>query len=276
MQDNEEDFVSLTKNDPKYQTLPYNAKLFTPFATKHEQDQFENSMQQMQIIQQDQTSSSQHQSQSAATAQLQFHVQQYRQQQQQQQLQPNNQHYNQVNHESNSAKDDPSAPNNANNGPSNNERIQSYNNKNNLHLTQLQSFLSQQQISNHNVMKISSTASNTTSNVATSTNGPQQSVQQQGTNSNNATNGQVGMKGPVENGGGGVLFPIVRPSNFLPTGAPASSPSGSSSTSNSGSAASSTFGGNVQQNGFNGGQVNICTHIVSLFHIHSSRLFFHC
>lgn len=57
------DFVSVpNKNDPKYQTLPYNAKLFhAPFANKHEQDQFEKSMQQMQIIQADHHNHGSHQ-----------------------------------------------------------------------------------------------------------------------------------------------------------------------------------------------------------------------
>ena len=53
MQENVEDFTTLpppNKSDPKYQTLPYNAKLFAPFGSKHEQENFEKSMQQMQLI----------------------------------------------------------------------------------------------------------------------------------------------------------------------------------------------------------------------------------
>lgn len=99
-----------TKNDPKYQTLPYNAKLFTPFATKQEQEQFEKNIHHMQILQQGQS-----QSQHNATAQLQFQVQQYRRQQQQLQ---NNQQSNLANLANKDAIDL-------------NEQIQSYNNKNN-------------------------------------------------------------------------------------------------------------------------------------------------
>jgi hypothetical protein len=183
MQENEEDFVSLpTKNDPKYQTLPYNAKLFAPFGTKQDQEQFEKSMQQMQLIKQDQ----QQVSQSAATAQLQFQVQQYRQQQQSNQQQSNHLHNN--------------GGIGSNDCPTNNERVQSYNNKNNLHLNQLQSFLSQQQQHQNNQS------------------GPHNNAQVN--NSSKSTNDNNN------------AFPIIRPSNFLPTGAPASSPSTSGSSSN--------------------------------------------
>lgn len=233
IQENEEDFVSLSKNDPKYQTLPYNAKLFNPFANKHEQDQFEKSMQQMQIIKQDQ--------QSAATAQLQFQVQQYRQQQQQQQQQ-SNQHSNQFS-SSNSTINDTTSNNSNGPAPTNSERVQSYNNKNNLHLNQLQSFLSQQQ-NNQNAPKSATTSLMTTS--TTSSNNGAQAIHSTQANNDGDPRGKVGNENAL---------PIIRPSSFLPTGAPASSPSTSSTSSASasnGSPQMSHFGGSLGQNGYNG------------------------
>lgn len=226
MQENVEDFVSLpislTKNDPKYQTLPYNAKLFAPFATKHEQDQFEKSMQQMQIIQQDHP------------------LTQYRQ---------NNQHNHHLQQQQVQS-------NNNSNGitssTSNNERIQSYNNRNsnNNLQQQLQNFLSQQhqqqqqQQNNQQIAKsaniinaVSSSQSSSSLIAASSSttttpknipNGLQTVHSTQA--SNNVSRGKAMPIIGNSCGSESTTFPIVRPSNFLPTGAPASSPSESSNS----------------------------------------------
>jgi hypothetical protein len=92
----EEDFESshnhhhlpITKNDPKYQTLPYNAKLFAPFANKQDQEQFEKSLQQMHILQQD------HPHINSQSRQNQQQIHNHQQQQQQQQAFNNLQSYN--------------------------------------------------------------------------------------------------------------------------------------------------------------------------------------
>ena len=171
-----EDFVVgiPNKNDPKYQTLPYNAKLFAPFSTKQQilsnnhsnlsqdQDKFDKAIQQMQIIT------------------LDHHHQQQQQQQQQQ---------------------------------TGNNKMNNF--TNNLQLHQL---LSQ---NNHHNTKSANNILTESHQQPSAGLQPQQQQQQQSTHMSNGLHhlvkGKSWSAGIGESNNG---FPLVRPSNFLPTGAP--------------------------------------------------------
>ncbi|CAL8099691.1 unnamed protein product [Orchesella dallaii] len=306
-QENTDDFVSVpNKNDPKYQTLPYNAKLFAPFANKHEQDQFEKSMQQMQIIQADHhhhnSQLSSHQHDQIHQNYHGHHHHQQTQQQQQFQQQPNqinttssstNNYHNNYNsncsnpsgttEESSSNNTinniqslDPQTNNGSNNSTNNKGNANLINNSSAATISSLQqlhhllsiSGLHQQNGRSANQQQSSSSSSsygnsgsantNTNSNsnvpssvsttMATTSGVPNglQTVHSTQAN-NNVSRGKalpiIGNGGESNsNNGGGIplAFPVIRPSNFYPTGAPPSSSTASNSSSSSASTATSS------------------------------------
>lgn len=177
------------KNDPKYQTLPYNAKLFAPFINKHQPHQQQQQQQQHQLQQQHNY--------------LHFQQQQQQHQDEQDKLESVLQQMQLIGMEQG---------NNSNSTNHMTQSVQSMNFENNLRLHQLLS-----QNNQHNAKSAAAaTVSAAISHHQQQSNGPQSvhsglpPVQQSG-------NISKGKPLPVINS---EMATSVRPNNFLPTGAP--------------------------------------------------------